>query len=89
MSREKYIPEQVTTVPLTRQRKRLQGEKLSPSKFEAFRSLVYKLNWLGRETPEAAGAASIMASRLQVAIVQDVILVNQFVNHFRNTAKML
>ncbi|CAE7224876.1 unnamed protein product [Symbiodinium necroappetens] len=89
VSREKYIPEQVTAVPLTRERKRLQGEKLSPSKFEAFRSLVYKLNWLGRETPEAAGAASIMASRLQVAIVQDVILVNQFVNHFRNTAKML
>ena len=88
MSREQYIPEQVTAVPLTRERKRLQGEKLSPSKFEAFRSLVYKLNWLGRETPEAAGAAS-MASRLQVAIVQDVILVNQFVNHFRNIAKML
>ncbi|OLQ04125.1 hypothetical protein AK812_SmicGene12846 [Symbiodinium microadriaticum] len=88
VSQEKYIIEQVSAVPLVKERKRQQSERLTPSEFEAFRSLVYKLNWLGRETrPEAAGVASIMASRLQVATVKDIMVVNRFVNHLRNTAK--
>ena len=87
VSQEKYILEQVVAVPLPRDRKRSPGERLEPSEFEAFRSLVYKLNWLGRETrPEAAGIASIMASRLPVATVKDVMVVNRFVNHLRSTA---
>ncbi|CAE7735919.1 unnamed protein product [Symbiodinium sp. CCMP2592] len=87
VSQEKYILEQVTSVTLSRERKRQPDERLSPSEFESFRSLVYKLNWLGRETrPEAAGVASIMASRLQVASIKDVMVVNRFVNHLRNTA---
>ena len=87
VSQEKYVVEQVHPMILSKDRKKSASEQLSESEFEQFRSLIFKLNWLGRETrPEAAGVASIMASRLQAATIQDVMTVNRFVNHLRNTA---
>ncbi|CAK9075801.1 unnamed protein product [Durusdinium trenchii] len=56
--------------------------------FQALRSLVFKINWVGRESrPEAAGIASLMASRLPRATIGDVIIVNRFVNFLRSTAE--
>ena len=84
---EKYILEQIFPVPLLRSRRGQPDAALEKEEFEAFRSLVYKLNWVGRETrPEVAGTASIMASRLPQAKVQDVLTVNKVVNHLRCTA---
>eukprot|EP00974_Lingulodinium_polyedra_P020537 1987276-Lingulodinium_polyedra.AAC.1 len=52
------------------------GDKTSPlrpEEFTALRLLVYKRNWAGREVrPEACATASIVASRLRRAAVQDV-----------------
>eukprot|EP00959_Pyramimonas_sp_CCMP1952_P075092 1568928-Pyramimonas_sp.AAC.1 len=51
---------------------------LEHSEFKALRSLVYKFNWVGRETrPEAAGVASILASRLKAPTTGDVSLANR------------
>ena len=84
---EKYILEQIFPVPLLRSRRGQPDAVLEKEEFEAFRCLVYKLNWVGRETrPEVAGTASIMASRLPQAKVQDVLTVNKVVNHLRCTA---
>ncbi|CAK9076065.1 unnamed protein product [Durusdinium trenchii] len=56
--------------------------------FQALRSLVFKINWVGRESrPEAAGIASLMASRLPRATIGDVIIVNRFVSFLRSTAE--
>ena len=83
----KYVLEQVHPVPLPRGRKAQKDDALSTEEFNALRSLVYKVNWLGRETrPEAAGVASILASRLKHATVQDLLTLNKFVNHLRTTA---
>ena len=87
VSQEKYVVEQVFPMTLSKDRKKASTERLSQAEFEQFRSLIFKLNWLGRETrPEAAGVASIMASRLQVATIHDVMTVDRFMNHLRNTA---
>eukprot|EP00959_Pyramimonas_sp_CCMP1952_P038387 803015-Pyramimonas_sp.AAC.1 len=60
---------------------------LEPSEFRALRSLVYKFNWLGREVrPEAAGVASIWASRLKAATTRDIIIANKLARHLRSSA---
>eukprot|EP00959_Pyramimonas_sp_CCMP1952_P044982 939722-Pyramimonas_sp.AAC.1 len=60
---------------------------LEPDEFRALRSLVYKFNWVGRESrPEAAGRASILASRLKSATIYDVSCANKLVKHLRTTA---
>ena len=83
----KYIIEQIHPIPLARGRRAEKEQKLSESEFSAFRSLIYKINWIGRESrPEASGIASIMASRLKVASVQDLLTVNKFVNFLRSSA---
>eukprot|EP00959_Pyramimonas_sp_CCMP1952_P203057 4246632-Pyramimonas_sp.AAC.1 len=58
----------------------LKKTPLTPAEFKSLRSLIYKLNWVGRETrPEAAGAASILASRLKNATTGDVTIANRMV----------
>ena len=61
---------------------------LEPLEFDQLRSLIYKFNWLGKESrPEAAGVASILASRLNVSTVTDIKLANKLVNTLRESAK--
>ncbi len=87
ISQEKCISEQIFPISLPKARRGEHDSPLTKEEFEAFRSLVYKLNWVGRESrPEVAGTASIMASRLPQALVRDVITVNKVVNHLRCTA---
>ena len=44
----------------------------------AFRSLAYKLQWVGRETrAEAAGAAAILATKVNAPSVKDLLDANK------------
>ncbi|CAE7233206.1 unnamed protein product [Symbiodinium natans] len=83
----KYIREQVRPVPLEKTRKQDKKSPLLKEEFEMLRSCIYKIPWLAKESrPEMAGLASIMASRLTVATIEDVMTVNKCVNHLNNTA---
>eukprot|EP00971_Amphidinium_carterae_P174689 3462627-Amphidinium_carterae.1 len=85
---EKYIVEKVQAIPLTRARKAQKSELLDQTEFEALRSLVFKFAWLARETrPELIGASSMLASRLRVATVQDILDSNHLVDYLKSTAK--
>ena len=88
VDQSKYIQEQVFPISLARGRRQQSGESLTAEEFTSLRSLIYKINWLARETrPEAAGLASIMASKLKSARVGDILTVNKFVNFLRSTAE--
>ena len=83
----KYIREQVRPVPLEKHRKQDRKARLNNSEFQLLRSAIYKVNWLAKESrPEMAGLASIMASRLPVATIDDIFTVNKCINHLHNTA---
>eukprot|EP00971_Amphidinium_carterae_P037358 734344-Amphidinium_carterae.6 len=88
---QKYIAEKLHEVPLeqaeSKGRKAQSDRPLTQGEFESLRSLVYKLAWLGRETrPEMAGAASMMASRLNQATVTDLMEGNVLVRYLKKTA---
>eukprot|EP00959_Pyramimonas_sp_CCMP1952_P433770 9083339-Pyramimonas_sp.AAC.1 len=84
---EKYILEEVRPVTVQKGRLARRDLPLEPEEFKALRSLVYKFNWIGRETrPEAAGVASILASRLKAATTGDISLANKLVRHLRSSA---
>ena len=83
----KYIREQVRPVLLEKHRKQDKKAALNKEEFELLWSAIYKINWLAKESrPEMAGLASIMASRLNVATIEDVFTVNKCINHLHNTA---
>ncbi|CAE7211849.1 unnamed protein product, partial [Symbiodinium sp. KB8] len=83
----KYIREQVRPVPLEKNRKQDRNALLNETEFQLLRSAIYKVNWLAKESrPEMAGLASIMASRLSAATIDDVLTVNKCINRLRNTA---
>ena len=87
VDQHKYIHEQVHPIPLARGRRQQSKDSLSSEEFSALRSLIYKINWIARETrPEASGLASILASKLQYAKIEDIVLANKFVNFLRSTS---
>ena len=87
VDQHKYIHEQIHPIPLAKGRRQQAKESLSPEEFTALRSLIYKINWVARETrPEAAGLASVLASKLQHSRVEDILLINKFVNFLRTTS---
>eukprot|EP00959_Pyramimonas_sp_CCMP1952_P005527 116289-Pyramimonas_sp.AAC.1 len=64
--------EEVRTISLERGRLGQKSSPLAQPEFKALRSLIYELNWVGRGSrPEAAGAASVLASRLKGATTGD------------------
>eukprot|EP00959_Pyramimonas_sp_CCMP1952_P080446 1681088-Pyramimonas_sp.AAC.1 len=72
---------------MARGRLSTKNSPLDQSELRALISLVFKLNWVGRECrPEAAGVASILASRLKAPTTGDVALANKMVRHLRSTA---
>ena len=84
----KYIHEQIHPIVLPRGRRQQTDQQLSAEEFGALRSLIYKINWVARESrPEAAGLASILASKLKYAQVQDILTINKFVNFLQTTAE--
>ncbi|CAE7403523.1 unnamed protein product, partial [Symbiodinium necroappetens] len=49
--------------------------------------LTEQVNWVAKETrPEVAGMASILASKLKSAVIEDVLVLNKNINFLRNTA---
>eukprot|EP00959_Pyramimonas_sp_CCMP1952_P465348 9488138-Pyramimonas_sp.AAC.1 len=78
VDQEKYILEEVRPLSMAKGRMSDKSAPLGPDEFKALRSLVYKFNWVGRESrPEAAGIASILASRLKNATIYDVMCANK------------
>ena len=60
---------------------------LTNGEFKDLRSLVYKLHWVAKETrPEASGTASVLAQRLHLAKVKDVLAANKMVKMLRSCA---
>ena len=87
VDQSKYILEQIHPIILPKGRRQHSSDNLSPSEFEAFRSLIYRINWVGKETrPEVSGTASLMASKLKQAKIKDILTVNKVVNYLRSTA---
>ena len=86
LQQEKYILEQLHPVALAKGRRLEKDSELTPEEFQAFRSVIYRINWVAKETrPEMSGLASIMASKLNSATVEDVLTVNKNVNFLRNS----
>ena len=87
LDQEKYITEQVTPIPLPKHRRAMKDAELTEEEFQAMRSAVYKINWIAKETrPEMSGLASIMASKLKKAVIDDVLIINKSINFLRATA---
>ena len=87
IDRENYILEDLKTVPLDRGRQSLKNSPLTPSEFTLLLSGIYRLNWIAKETrPEISGAASILASRLNEATIEDVLTHHKAVQLMRDTA---
>ena len=87
VDQEKYITEQVHPVILAKGRRSAKDSPLEPEEFAAFRSAIYRVNWVAKETrPEVSGLASIMASKMVNATVEDVLTLNRSVNALRNSA---
>lgn len=88
MDQEKYIIEKLHPVRLSLGRKTDKSAPLMPDEFESFRSMLYRVAWVAHQTrPEAAGAVSILSSRLKEAAVHDVCCLNKLISHLRNTAQ--
>ena len=87
LHQEKYINEQIFPVALSKGRRSQKDSLLTQEEFQSFRSAVYKVNWVAKETrPEVCGTASLMASRLTKATVDDVIVLNKNINYLRSTS---
>ncbi|CAE7346579.1 RE1 [Symbiodinium natans] len=87
VDQEKYIKEQIFPVPISKSRKGDKSVPLTMEEFKNFRSAIYKINWVAKETrPEVSGTASLMASKLTNATIDDVMVVNKTINYLRNTA---
>ncbi|CAE7223309.1 unnamed protein product [Symbiodinium sp. KB8] len=87
IDQHKYITEQIFPIPLAKHRKAQKDAALTDEEFQAMRSSVYKINWIAKETrPELSGLASIMASKLKTATIDDILTINKNINHVRTTA---
>eukprot|EP00974_Lingulodinium_polyedra_P063806 6160969-Lingulodinium_polyedra.AAC.1 len=73
IDQEKYILENVFPMTLAKGRASTPDSPLKPHEAASLRSLIYQISWVAKETrPEAAGMASLMASKLPEATVGDV-----------------
>ena len=87
LNQEKYILEKLQVLKLGRGQLSDKKAPLTGEEFEAYRSLLYKVNWLGHQTrPEVAGVVSLLSSRLQKASVYDLCCLNKAVSYLRSTA---
>ena len=88
MHQEKYILEKIHPHRLPRGSLGDKSSRLSMEDFEAFRSLLYKVNWVAHQTrPEASGVVSLLASRLHQATVHDLTCLNKLATYLRATAR--
>ena len=67
----------------------MKDEPLTDSERDAFRSATYKVAWVGTQgRPEVAGTASISASRIENAVIEDVKVLNKAIDYLKSTANM-
>ena len=84
---QKYIMEDLHEIPLSRQRRSEKKEQVTMEEFTSLRSAIFRINWLGRETrPEVCGTASILASRLGQAKVEDITNLNAVIRYLKKTS---
>ena len=87
LNQEKYILEKLQIVKLARGQLSDKQAPLDSDLFETYRSMLYKVNWLGHQTrPEVAGVVSLLSSRLQKASIYDVACLNKAISYLRSTA---
>ena len=85
---QKYILEDLQEIEVSRQRKADKKDQVTMEEFKSLRSAIFKLNWLGREArPEVSGTASIMASALPRARVEDILLINKVIRFLKRTSE--
>ncbi len=88
LDQEKYILEKIVPIKVSRGRLSDKTSRLEEDEFTAYRSLLYKINWVAHQTrPEAAGVVSLLSSRLQQATIYDLGCLNRLAAHLRNTAQ--
>ena len=84
---QKYILENTHPIKVARGRLSQGDVMLSPAEKAAVTTLVYQINWVGRETrPDVAGTASLLASRVTNQTVSDLAVLNRAALMLRNTA---
>ncbi|CAE7762985.1 unnamed protein product [Symbiodinium sp. CCMP2592] len=87
VDQEKYLREQLRPIALVKGKRADKDSPLTEEEFQAFCAAIYKINWVAKESrPEMSGLASIMASNLKQATVEDAPIVNKNINHLSNTA---
>ena len=75
IGQEKYIIENLRPMHLAKGRRSDKTSPLSETESKEHRSLLYKMNWVAKESrPEATSTVSILATRLHVATVGDAII---------------
>ena len=86
---EKYIREESKLVDVAKGRGPQKTESVTEHEKVALRTTVYQFNWLGKECCLAvAGAASLLASRLEQTKIEDIFIANAAVRVVKNTASM-
>lgn len=74
-------------IPLAKSRAGLDTEELSHEGCVALRSLVYKFNWVARETrPDVAWVALILAHLLAKSTIQEIKTANKVARYLRSAA---
>lgn len=77
VDQEKYILENMKSVFLDRGRRADHSSPPSDVERRSCTTLIYQLNWVGKETrPEVAGAASLLAARAGAPTVGDILGAN-------------
>jgi hypothetical protein len=85
VDQKKYVLEQIHPVKLGKGL--APTDALSSQEYKDFRSLIYKLSWVGKESrPEDAGAAALLAQALPRATRKDAMIANKMVKYLRSTA---
>ena len=78
MHQAKYILEKIQTIRLQRGKLSDKSQRLEQEDLEAYRFLLYKVNWVAHKTrPEMSGIVGILASRLHQATIHGPVLPEQ------------
>ena len=86
---EKFVSERLQPVKLEVGRATRSKEDATPEEKEAVRAAVGSLTWAAKEgRPDAAAAASLIASSMSELRVQDILDLNKAINQVKDNAKL-
>ena len=87
VDQEKYTLENLRVVDLARGRRSDHSAPASPSETRSFATLVYQLNWVGKESrAEVIGVSSLLASHVVNPTIAHVLEANRAAALLRKTA---